>query len=301
MVAKKDPESGLLSKDIATRAAAARDLGKTGDWSDIKLLLDMSITDKSSSVRLHVAGAVSNILSRMRGACGQSRLSASRGKALEQWIRHIDPGHNVSLPLILSAVNSKSAIEKLGRMLRDPRAGVRQGAAIALRRMVFSGGFERHAAASRLVASWLTARKYPTDAKVELSALVGEVGWYNCLPMLETLSTAGEGLLLETLREARERLSVRRELSGWTGLWIDEGVDVLEVNQEPRERRWMIIVDERVIFSDGRTVTLSLLEGQAEIDGVVSKLLWLPVPGKNPPERALQGAGVTWWLQQGKD
>ena len=301
MVAKKDPESGLLSKDIATRAATARDLGRTGTWADIPLLLQMTIQDKSSSVRLHVAGAISNILSRQRGALGQSRLSAKKGKALEEWMRRIDPGLNVSVPLILSAVASKSAMEKLGRMLRDPRAGVRQGSAIALRRMVFSGGFEKHKGACALACTWLVGRKYPTDAKIELAALIGEVGWHDAAGALETLSSSSEGLLLETLREARGRLDGRRDLAQWTGLWVDDGLDVYEVSDQPRERRWMIVVDERVIFSDGKTGSLTLLQGRAEIDGVDFGLLWLPTPGKTPSYRAIQGAGATWSLQEGKD
>src|SRR3712207_6547865 len=128
MTETPDPREGLKSPDVAVRTAAARELAASGKFADVEVLVELAKTDKSPSVRLSAAAAAADIATR-------SEPGPAQRKRLVELFRTFDPGHNPSLLMVLAAVPDAAGVERLGRLLRDPRQDVRNGAITALRRM----------------------------------------------------------------------------------------------------------------------------------------------------------------------
>src|SRR5690606_32336998 len=124
--------------------------------------------DASPSVRLYTAAAAADIVCRMRGVNGRARLTRQQRELLQTWVKTFDPGINPSLLMLLSAVADQSAVDRLGRMLKDPRNGVRAGAATALRRMSLSVAAADDMLVPMAVDKLLASRKLPADAVLDL-------------------------------------------------------------------------------------------------------------------------------------
>jgi tetratricopeptide (TPR) repeat protein len=275
----ENPREALDAKDVTTRAAAARDIGRIGEWADLPKLVKMATEDKSSAVRLYTAAAVGDILARHRGAAGQTGLDASQREQVHAWFKGIDPGTNPAVLLWLAGVADASALDRLGRMLRDPRNEVRAGATVALRRLALSGAAASDPAVEKSVGAWLNLPKVPPDASLELIRLVGEAGWASLAEGVRQAASAGRPHAAAA-DEALKRLQLRDDPATWEGFWVDEGLDVLEI-ATPRKRRFEV-----------RTA-------EAPRAG---RLIWAPKVGIAEQRfLGLQAGGATLWKQEGKD
>lgn len=292
-----DPRVAIEQGDVATRAAAARDLARQGSWEDVALLVDKAKNDTSPSVRLYTAAAAADIVCRMRGAGGRPRLTRDQCDQLQNWVKTFDPGINPSLLMLLSAVADQASIDRVGRMLKDPRNGVRAGAATALRRMALSAASVGDTLLGPAIEKMLANRKLPEDAVVELVRLVGEAGWSALEPELRA---AGGRVAGPAADEALARLAARRDPSAWEGVWVSDGVDVFEPVEEPKVDSWLVISGAEAWDADGRLGTLTLRDGGGSIDARPFRMVFAPRVGEAGQFPALQHDGRTWYRQDAK-
>lgn len=285
---KVDPRAALLDGDVAQRAAAARVLACEGGWDDLAQLVDVAKSDSSASVRLYAAGAAADIALRARR---DGALGSDRAAQILEWIRAFDPDVNPGLLMLLAAVATGPALERLGRMLRDPRNGVRVGAAMALRRAALSAASDPSAVAL-VLGGLLTNRKIPADAMEALIALVGEAGFEE---HEDAVRTALAGPLSSVADVALTRLEQRREPSAWEGLWLADGADVFEAAEEGRVEGWLSIVESKV-WDGAKPLGALVHDGvQARVGKLRLRLLWAPRAGSAETTPAIQCNGRTWW------
>lgn len=285
----EDPYAALGEKAVSRRAAATRDLARTGTVDDALALIGVATTDKSTSIRLVAASAAAEILMRHRGAAGQTRLTAEERAEVVRRVGAGDPAANPTLMLCYAAIPETAVIQRLTRALRDPRNGVRAGAVAAIRRMALSAAATEEATGLReWVGEALANRKLPADAAVELVRLVGDVGWPELSAAVKALA-GGPGGLAEAVPVALERLAARADPASWAGVWVDEGLDVLQEGTTG-DPAWRVIdPDTAASVSDGR---LALPDGSA-------RRIWAPRPREEGVHPALQVAGRTWWRKEG--
>lgn len=296
-----DPRAALGASDVTTRSAAARDLARAGTWDDMAELVRLAREDKSSAVRLYAAAAAADIAARHRGAGGQVALDAEQRKQIEQWIRALDPGHNPGLLMLLSATPGPFTLDRLGRMLRDPRNGVRAGAAMALRRLALSGGPADHAAIRDAAKGWLASGKLPPDALLELVRIAGEAGWTGLDAEIRAAAKAGRPHVAAA-EQALARLAERAGPAGWEGFYVTDGLDVLEIAERSRDEGWIAIVDGTWYEPGGVARPMTFEGGAVAVDGEPSRLVWAPKVGQHEDRfAAVQRGGRTWWRAAGKD
>ncbi len=298
----EDPRAALADKSVAVRAAAARDLSRVGTFADLPPLVEMAIQGKSSALRLYAAAAAADILHRCRGLGDQPSLAPAQRKQVLQWARSYDPGRNPGLLMMLSAVpKEKAARAHLVRILRDPRNGVRAGAAVALRRMAISGAALGETGVRDAVAEGLADDRVPPDATLELIRIVGEVGWQDLRDAVRRAATHGRPHG-EAAEEAEARLAARTTPEGWEGLYQTVGLDVFEAG-EPSAPRFRLVADGQVAEGNELPVPFAIEEGQARIEGqeAPARLIWASRIGQVADTAALQQGGQTWWRLADKD
>lgn len=285
-----DPRAALRDGDVAGRAAAARTLARVGRWDDLEVLVHMAKEDPSASVRLYAAGAAADIALRARRA---GELHREREAQLLDHVRAFDPDVNPGLLMLLSAVASGAALDRLGRMLRDPRNGVRAGAATALRRAALSDA-QDDAPIAHAVGALLANRKLPPDALQALVELVGEAGWEEHADAVREAAQA-DRVSAVLAEEVLGRLEARRDPALWEGLWLGDGADVYETVDERTLAGWLAVVDGRVWDRGVELGALELARGRARVGGLGLRVVWAPRPGAAEPAPALQGGGRTWY------
>lgn len=285
----------LASKDVAERAAAVRSVGALGDWGDAAALLALATDDRSPSVRLYAAAALTGLTYRLRRDGGvPAAAEAEALDALKAW----NPQLNPPLLMWLGAVGTPRLRSRLGRLLRDPHSDVRMAATTAIRRAALSDLAVDEPAWGREALGWVTGGRLPPDAQIDLVRLAGQAGWSGWHDVL--LAAIGRGgPLAEAAREALSRLQARDEAATWSGLWSAGGGDVHE-EEEATDDRFLLVADDQAY--DGAS-TDALTPGP---DGVSlagrgpARLVWAR-PVKGDAERlALQVGGVTWWKAEDK-
>jgi hypothetical protein len=294
-----DPRAALKSKDVTVRAAAARELARNGTWDDLSTLVEMAKSDKSPSVRLYTAAAASDIAARFRGAAGQKRMTPQQATEVQDWVKRMDPVINPSLLMMLSAVGDAASIKRLGRMLRDPRGGVRSGAATALRRMAVSAAAVGDTQLPEFVRGWLESKKLTPDVTLELLKLSGEVGWTGLEDVQRLASVSGRphGPAYD---EVQTRKVARADLQTWQGLWCSDGVDALCAPIDDCVDPWIAIRDGQAISSQGQTTDFEL-DGDVGVAGERFRLIWTDRVGEGAERvAALQGGGVTYYKAEDK-
>jgi len=293
----EDPRAALADGDVTARAAAARELARTGTWSDLALLVKLAKTDKSPSVRLYTAAAASDITAKHRGAAGQKRMTRKQASEVQDWVKSFDPGINPSLLMMLSGVANTDAIKRLGRMLRDPRNGVRAGAATALRRMSVSSAAVGDKSVPKAAKEWLRSKKLPPDAILEILKLVGELGWSNMGE--ESRMAAGAGRLhMPAFDEVQQRQAARKDPASWHGLWCSDGADAL-CSPVDGVVDWIVIDGNKAWSRDGELGDVSV-EETASVGDVAYRMIWTGRVGSNDLFVAIQGGGKTYYQIEGK-
>jgi hypothetical protein len=274
--------------DVATRSAAIREIAARGDWTDATTLLRLATSDKSHAVRLYAAAALCRIASR-------SPRDRDRDETLLRWVAEADPERNPSLVSLLAFVDDDRALDRIGRLLRDPRNGVRAGALVALRRVAL--GPDERAVGPR-VSEWLAQPKLPPDVGYELVRLVGEVGLDACAPQLARAASFGPKHI-DAATEAIRQLDARRSGAGWLGAWRRDGTRLLDDEGPDDDVSWLIVGPGAASMNGAPapwTPGAPPRLGAAEV-----RLVYGPPPGQPEARVAvLQIAGDTFWKADGK-
>ena len=303
MLETDDPREAIRAKDLPTQAAAARDLARMGTWSDLEHLLDLATTHKRTGMRLSAAAAAADILHRYRTGAAGAPLDADKIATILEWSRTTDPGRNPSALMLLAAFPDKRVIGRLGRLLRDPRADVRAGAAVAVRRMALSHTDLDPLPLRRAFGDWLTHRKRRPDAVAELARLTGDLGWSEHRgAVLDVIGLSGP--VTEAANTAITRLDGRKEPETWSGLYTSDGLDVLEQAVEPRATSWMLVGDGHLALHDGTATPFSITDGgwlRCDALDEAARLIWAPRVDDMERRPAIQLPGRTWFRRAGKD
>jgi tetratricopeptide (TPR) repeat protein len=298
----KDPRAALQSKSVSVRAAAARDLSRIGTVEDLPPLVDIAINERSSALRLYAAAAAADIVHRYRGFGEQPRLTDEQRVQVHRWVRSYDPGRNPGLLMMLSALADDEARKRLARMLRDPRNGVRAGAAMAIRRMAVSATAIGDTSTPALVGECLQDGRIPPDVILELIKMTGELGWQGLRDQVRAASTQGR-LHGEAYLEALRRLDARLSPEIWTGFWRSFGPDVFEVGEENKGPNWRIIADGNIVDREG-VASYTLADGWLRVEGDDRpvRLVWAARLGQAEVlTPAIQQGDRTWWHLEGRE
>lgn len=285
----EDPRVSLRDKDVSIRAAAARDLSRTGTVDDLPELLRLAKEDKSPSIRLCAAAAAADVSLRH----ARSLTDAQRRKLVTA-VTTVDPGRNPSLLMSLAAVPTEDVVRRLGRLLRDPRYDVRAGAATALRRLAVCGLGARPAATEvveRGMRAWMTGGKYPPDALLEMVRIIGEAGLGGLAEDLQVM--ARHPGLHEAAKQASARLAAATNSESWEGLWVSWGVDVLQPEPDAPVD-WVAVDGASGVGPGGEQHELNTGVRPA-FAGETVRLLWASRPDDEDLVPAFQRGGVAYW------
>lgn len=271
----------LADKSVAVRAQAAQELGGTGALDDVLPLLELTQTDKSRSVKLCAAAAAADILARHRGAYGRPRVDDALAQPILKILGSVDPDALPTMLLCYAAFPTTDVIQRLTRMLRDLRRGVRSGAATSLKRMALSAAaFDEGTGLREWIGQALDHPRMPVDAAIDMIHLIGAAGWTPLRPKVER--GLKNEVIAETANLALDRLDLRENPATWTGIWIDEGRDVLELI-EPIDGDWLSLENVKVD------------KGLGMLDGAPMRRIWAPRLSEEGEYEAIQSRGQTWW------
>jgi hypothetical protein len=239
----------LHATDVTERAAAVRALAERGGLEDALRLVEVALADRSPSVRLHAAGAAAEIAQRTRpDRQGQAQILERIGR--------MDPGFNPSLLLLFADAADAGGVERIGRLLRDPRSDVRSGAVAALKRLVQRG----HPGAEEAVRGWLADGRHPADTVGEMVRMASEAGWVNMDEVFRQAAGRGRAAAV-AVDEALTWSVSRRDPLSWTGLWAELDED------EVRVVDWLYLEGGQAWGPEGKLGPLQVDEGLGRIEG----------------------------------
>ncbi|MFT4624098.1 MAG: hypothetical protein ACI8PZ_002757 [Myxococcota bacterium] len=281
---------GLTSKAVTERAAAVRALGREGGLQDMDRLIDLALGDKSPSVRLYAAAAAVDVACRQR-----AELTPQSAAAVLERVKRVDPGDNPSLVMLYAAWPDRRSLDRLGRLLRDPRSEVRAAAAMAVRRAALSADAMRDPTLRDAVRAWIDSDRLPPDPVLELLRLVGEAGWTGMESAILKAASAGRphGAVAE---EVAQRLTARDDPADWEGLWVGSGVDALAPPGDAPS--WRVVVAGTV---HGPAGSEPLQAGaEATIGGRPARRIFTRRTGRDGDHAGIQVDGATLWRVEGK-
>jgi hypothetical protein len=273
MTETKDPREALRAADLPTQAAGARDLGLMGTWDDLEQLLELAASAKRVGLRLNCAAAAADIAHRYRaGRGGPPPTAAARRAALDLALR-ADPAKNPNAPLVLAAMPDPIALDRLGRLLRDPRNTVRRSATFAIRRLAFSHAAIGDEGLADGLRAWVTDPRVAPDARADLARLIVEIGLDPLYDLLDGLGASPAER--EASSSAWSLRVARRDPALFQGVWASDGLDVLEPGA-PAAAPTLLFV------SAG---TASVAFGPCRAAEVVDGRLWIgPAPAPAGPD-----------------
>lgn len=285
----EDPLAALSAKDLATRAAGARDLAAMGTPEHLPTLLERAVSDPSPGVRLGTAAAAADILSRWRLPPRAAELSADTRAALWASIKGTDPGLNPGIFQVYGTLGVPDATSRIFGAMRDPRGDVRLGACIGLWRLCTSAAVSTDTELeARVVALFADPRVRP-DTQAEIARVCSIVGYTSALDAVRQLAENGLRLIATVATEAQQRLEWPPVL---TGVWADLGIDAGAVDKEATPAAIVAITSAnsmiRATDAGVKQVTLR----------VAPRRIWLKRPGATEPTWALQIDRVTYWAAE---
>ena len=284
----EDPLKALQSRSIHDRCAAARDLSKVGTPDHIAVLVDRAAKDKSPAVRLVTAGAVADILSRYRRGEARAVLDDEARAGLLDGFRVVDPGQNAGLFPMLACLDTPAVFNRIATGLRDPRAGVRVGAAVGLLRMCTSIVHLGDAELETSVVALFSDRRLRPDALAEVARVCGACGYTSALPVLRRIGLGGaHGAFVDEIIDVLENAEAPP-----AGLWASDGRDAGEIDPTPAAGPATLIIGERgaVLHTEAGGFADPVPLGR---DGL--RRMHFRRVGVQEPGPALQALGRTWF------
>jgi len=284
----EDPRAALRSRSIHDRCAAARDLSRVGTPAHIEALVERAATDRSPAVRLVTAGAVADILSRYRREPHRSALDDASRAALLDSFRVVDPGQNAGLFPMLACLDTPAVFHRIATGLRDPRAGVRVGAAVGLLRLCISIVHLGDTELETSVVALFSDRRLRPDALAEVARVCGACGYSSALPVLRRIDLGGaHGEFVEEMIAVLEAGETPP-----TGLWVSDGRDAGEVDPSPADGSATLILGD-----DGATVHTAGdgFAAPVELDPARARRMHFRRVGAQEPGPAFQALGRTWF------
>lgn len=224
----QDPLASLSSPKLSERAAAGRDLSKMGAPDVIPRLVHMAQHDPSPAVRLTMASAAADILSRYRAGPRAAELDEAARRALQGLFRGVDPGVNAGLFSMLACLGLPGGFQQIAVGLRDPRGSVRVGAAVGLMRLCMSVATMGDADLEARVVGLLRDRRLKPDALAEVARVCAAVGYRSARPVLSELVLSG--VHGEAVSTALDVLAATG--APLSGAWVSDGRDAGEVALE---------------------------------------------------------------------
>lgn len=284
-----DPVVALSAKDLASRAAAARDLGARGTPDHLAALLVRAVSDPSPGVRLATAAAAADILSRWRLAPRAADISEETRAALWASIKPTDPGVNPGIFQVCGTLGVPDATSRILGAMRDPRADVRLGACVGLWRLCTSAAVNGDAALEARVVALFDDPRVRPDTQAEIARVCSVVGYTTALDAVRRLAENGLRLIATVASEAQQRLEWAPALGG---VWIDLGIDAGAVDEAATSGALVAIPDaETLIRATGQSVEKLAL-------AVPPRRLWAKRPGAAEATWALQIGTTTYWAAE---
>ncbi len=280
----EDLDAALADKSVAVRSAACRDLSKVGQPARLEQLIEMAGQDKSPAVRLGTASAAADILSRHRWGPARAAIDEDRRARLLRALNRVDPSVNAGLFPMLACLDVPASLGRIRIGLRDPRRGVRIGAAVGLLRHVASVSKVGDADIAELLVSSLSDKRLPADSIAEVARVCAAIGLHEALPRLETIDLGGTLQELVDAALAALRQAEARPL----GLWVGDGLDAGETNPTAAAPAVLVV---------GPAGAWSRAPGGdwQPVAGPVQRRIWLRRPGTQEPVHGLQIADTTWY------
>jgi hypothetical protein len=283
----EDPLKALSSRSIHDRCAAARDLSKIGTPEHIPPLVVKAAGDKSPAVRLVTAGAIADILSRFRRAPRRTDLDDDARAALLRSFSVVDPGRNAGLFPMLACLDTPAVFARIATGLRDPRAGVRVGAAVGLLRMCTSDVHLGDAELEARVVSLFSDTRLRPDALAEIARVCGACGYTTAIPVMERMDIGGaHGEFVDEVVQILARAD-----DPVTGLWVSDGRDAGEIDPEPGAGPATLVINDGIATvhtpGGGFAAPASL-----DRDGI--RRMHFRRVGAAEPGAGMQALGRTW-------
>jgi hypothetical protein len=284
----KDPIASLQAKSIHDRCAAARDLSKIGALDVIPLLADRARDDRSPAVRLATAGAAADILSRFRLPPGRDALDGAQRTELLELFKGIDPGANAGLFPMLACLDLPLAFSRIATGLRDPRGGVRVGAAVGLMRLCISRARLGDAQLEADVIALLRDNRLRPDALAEVARVCAAGGYTSALLPLQRLDLGGAhgdfvDEMVDILQQASDPLQ---------GFWFSDGLDAGEIDPEPDAGPAALVVVDDAVFVHLPRVGWKSIE---DLHAQGLRRLHYRRAGAAEAGAAVQALGRTWY------
>lgn len=289
----KDPIAALGAKDIPTRAAGARDLALAGGPEVIDRLLVVATRDNSPGVRLAAAGAAADILSRHRLPPRAALIPADDRARWLATVIAVDPGLNTGLFAVCGTLGTPAAFNRVLIGLRDPRQDVRAGACVGLWRAVASSALNGDSESEGRVVATLSDARIRVETRVEIARICADAGYRSALEPARSLPEAAT----RQTRTAAEELVVRLEAAPvLTGVWVDEGLDVMAVGLKARPGAIVAILGEgdALFTEENGEVSRSALPAPLRV-------LRAKAGDKESPGPVLQIGSRTWWPAGGDE
>ena len=280
-----DPLTSLGSNRISERAAAGRDLSKVGTLDLVPRLVEQAQSDPSPAVRLTLASAAADILSRHRVGPAAASLSAEQRRELAARIRGVDPGINAGLFSMLAALGTPESFQQIAVGLRDPRGGVRVGAAVGLMRLCMSVAACGDAELERNVVALLEDRRLKPDALAEVARVCGAVGYRSARDVLSELVLSG--VHADAVATAQDVLAAAG--APLAGAWLSDGRDAGEVNPSPTLPTVLWLISDRGAVEAGPEGWIA-----QTVEPATVRRMFIRRAGETDPAPALQLAGRTF-------
>ncbi len=230
----------LTHKSIHDRAEGARQLAEVGSPDHLERIVEIARNDKSPAVRLGMAGAAADILSRYRTGSSRRKITQGRRNELLSAFRALDPGVNPGLFAMIATLDVPRSLDRILIGLRDPRYDVRQGAAVGLLRYCTSANVAADGRVPIKVIGLLSENRIRPDVLAEVMRVCVACGWQQARRAIEAHLDRGDQVG-SAAEECLARLEELAEPETLLGVWRCRGTDAGERNPRSRKTTWLVL------------------------------------------------------------
>lgn len=286
-----DPILELASTQIATRAAAGRDLSLIGKLEHIHALSQVAVGDPSPGVRLTAAAAAADILSRYRLGKAAAKLDQAKRTEITSWFRGVDPSHNPGVFSVFACSDCPAGLAGIVGGLRDPRGDVRLGAAVGLMRLCTSVAVAADADLEATVVGFFSDTRHKPDALAQIARVCAAAGYLSAATPMARLDLSGTNGDI-----VNQAITVMDDwVQPLTGLWYSDGRDAGETNPSPSLGPGLVAFDDDgVVLNTG-----GAWKTRRSYPGKGGRRMHFRRVGAQAAAAAFQGDGRTWYGEVG--